>query len=250
MILSRRQTTGKGVVVDNHSSTHSYTNLQYVQDRDRSRALKYRLRRRTREVAESLKKHLTHHPEAILDVGSADGRMLHNLSGIFPSSSIVGIEYDETVVKFANELFPAIDIRHGDAQHLEFSDSCFEAAVAAAVIEHLERPDLALAEFFRVLRPGGILVLTCPDPFWEKLASTLGHLKEEGHNEVPDLKRLSAIVQKSGFSILEAKKFMFSPVGFPKELLIESILRALKLNFMMANQLVVARKPAHISNNI
>jgi hypothetical protein len=41
---------------------------------------------------------------------------------------------------------------------------------------------------------------------------------------------------------MDAKKFMFSPVGFPAEKLIERGMRAAKLDLMMANQLVVVRK--------
>jgi SAM-dependent methyltransferase len=52
--------------------------------------------------------------------------------------------------------------RHGgpyllcDAHFLPFRDSSFDAVYCAAVFEHLACPALAMAEVFRVLRPGGV----------------------------------------------------------------------------------------------
>jgi hypothetical protein len=48
--------------------------------------------------------------------------------------------------------------------------------------------------------------------------------------------------ETTGFQVVEAKKFMFSPVGFPAEKLIERGMRATGLDLVMANQLVVVRK--------
>ena len=42
--------------------------------------------------------------------------------------------------------------------------------------------------------------------------------------------------------IIKQKKFMFSPVGFPGEKWIEHLLRFVRLNAIMANQLIVASK--------
>ncbi len=48
----------------------------------------------------------------------------------------------------------------GDAEHLPFADASFDVVVWSEVIEHLMRPELAVWEVARVLRPGGVLVLT------------------------------------------------------------------------------------------
>ena len=48
----------------------------------------------------------------------------------------------------------------GDAEALPFRDAAFDVVVWSEVIEHLMRPELAVWEVARVLRPGGTLVMT------------------------------------------------------------------------------------------
>ena len=49
-----------------------------------------------------------------------------------------------------------------DAVRLALPDTSFDVVVSFETIEHLEHPELALAEFARVLRPGGTLVVSTP----------------------------------------------------------------------------------------
>ena len=60
-----------------------------------------------------------------------------------------------------------VDILEGDATALAFADDTFDAAVSMQVIEYLAEPDAALRQLFRVLRPGGRLVLIDTD--WDSL---------------------------------------------------------------------------------
>jgi SAM-dependent methyltransferase len=56
-------------------------------------------------------------------------------------------------------------IRHEDIQTLSFANSSFDLLVSLDVLEHVPSPDVALEEFFRVLKPGGTAVLTFPFSF-------------------------------------------------------------------------------------
>ncbi|HEX2922861.1 MAG TPA: class I SAM-dependent methyltransferase, partial [Chloroflexota bacterium] len=49
------------------------------------------------------------------------------------------------------------------AEKLPFDDGSFDAVVSQHLVEHLDDPSAALAEWYRVLRPGGILVLVTPN---------------------------------------------------------------------------------------
>jgi len=55
----------------------------------------------------------------------------------------------------------------GDGHALPFREGAFDGVVCRAVLEHLRGPRRACAEMFRVLRPGGIILVTVPflDPY-------------------------------------------------------------------------------------
>jgi len=48
-------------------------------------------------------------------------------------------------------------------QGLPFTDKAFDAVTCIEVVEHLLRPDLAIGEIHRVLKPGATLILTTPN---------------------------------------------------------------------------------------
>lgn len=50
----------------------------------------------------------------------------------------------------------------GDIMAMPFKDESFDAVVSTQVLEHIERPWLAIGEIARVLKKGGVCFLTCP----------------------------------------------------------------------------------------
>ncbi len=66
-----------------------------------------------------------------------------------------GIDFSAAMVERASHAHPGIAFRIGDAQELPFPDASFDAVSIAYGLLHLARPDDALAEARRVLRPGG-----------------------------------------------------------------------------------------------
>jgi SAM-dependent methyltransferase len=51
---------------------------------------------------------------------------------------------------------------YADFQNLRFDEGTFDLAIASDVFEHIRKDDVALAGLFRVLKPGGSLLLTVP----------------------------------------------------------------------------------------
>ncbi len=215
--------------------------MEYARKRTTKKSLRYRLWRRTHEVLEAIDEFCSNPPRDIIDLGTADGRMLDMVHQKYPDARCAGVEYNQELVDFGKANFPGLDISQGDVQSLDFPDNSFDVAIATAVIEHLPNPGKAMREAKRVLRSGGLLVLTAPDPFWEHVATMVGHLKNDQHNEVMNLVQLRDLAKTNGFMVLKSQKFMLSPVGMPFEFGFEKIIRSLRLNFLMANQLLIAR---------
>src|SRR5207237_8980116 len=75
-------------------------------------------------------------------------------------ADVVGVDFASAMVTAARTRYPAVTFREGDAEALSFDASSFDAVVMNFGMLHLARPDAAIAEARRVLRPGGRYALT------------------------------------------------------------------------------------------
>ena len=222
-------------------------NKDYAEGRKKKRSLKYRLWRRGYEVSKAIKLYKkervdTNKPLKVLDLGCADGLMIKNLSKEFKISA-TGIELSKDLYERAVVNCPDAVIINSDINEINFSeDEKFDLIICTAVLEHLENPSKVISKIFNLLSINGITVWTVPDPFWEKIATLVGHLDDEQHHHIPNIKELKKLANSNNLKVIEAKKFMFSPIGFPLEVKIEKILIKLRLSALMANQLLIAKK--------
>ena len=215
--------------------------VDYHVGRRKKLSFRYRLRRRTSEVVEALERHLKEAPRLIVDVGTADGLMLAGVGEHFgPEPMLVGCDMSLPLLKAVDD--DRIHKLLADCTQLPIADGIADAVIATAIIEHVDDPEALVREAGRVLRAEGLLVITTPDPTIDHIASTLGLLKEAGHQFHFRLDDLRALGGKHGFETLEARKFMISPVGFPAERFIERLLGPIGLKYLMANQICVLRK--------
>jgi SAM-dependent methyltransferase len=75
-------------------------------------------------------------------------------------ATVIGLDFSSAMVAEARRRWPALTFREGDAEALTFEPSSLDAVVMNFGLLHLARPDTALAEAFRVLRPGGRYAFT------------------------------------------------------------------------------------------
>jgi len=68
---------------------------------------------------------------------------------------VTGLDFASAMVDEATRRHPGIAFRQGDAEALPFEDASFDAVTMNFGMLHLARPDTAIAEAWRVLRPGG-----------------------------------------------------------------------------------------------
>src|SRR5690349_11835915 len=98
--------------------------------------------------------------EKVLDIGSGAGLLAHEMAvEVGAAGSVDGIDPSPSMLALARRRRPpdaAAEMRFvsGDAGALPFADESFDAAVATQVYEYVQDMPMALAEAFRVLRPG------------------------------------------------------------------------------------------------
>ena len=115
-------------------------------------------------------------PARVLDVGAAQGVTLTAMAK--RGFQAVGVEPWAPAIEVSHQLAHAcgvqLDIRPGVAESLPFEDESVDFVNAYSVLEHVDDPDLALREAFRVLRrPGAFLLSTVSalSPFQAEIAS-------------------------------------------------------------------------------
>jgi len=116
----------------------------------------------------------------IVDIGCGAGLVADRLPDL--DATYIGLDLPGHHIRFAAEKFAdrQVRLRHrfvrADGERLPLVDGGADIVVLSEVIEHLLRPELAVWEIARVLRHGGILVLTTNNASEVPLRSPLTHL--------------------------------------------------------------------------
>ena len=105
-----------------------------------------------------------------------------------PATRYVGLDVDTP----ATRAFGAADVTY-DGRTFPFADASFDGVLCSEVFEHVFNPEEFLGEICRVLRPGGVLVLTVPF-VWDE------------HEQPHDFARYSsfglrALLERNGFVV-------------------------------------------------
>ncbi len=98
--------------------------------------------------------------------------------GLYPELAararrVAGVDVSPVVVERARGRYPELDARVGDVRALPFVDGAFDAVVSNSTLDHFGGPDevaRGLAETYRVLRPGGLMVVTLDNPLCPPVA--------------------------------------------------------------------------------
>lgn len=164
--------------------------------------------------------------QTVLDLGCGVGRTIYDCAGLFPHTLFVGMDYAYNMCQRAHELlidmtrldlsrvlapsgFVAsslslptanqarnVFIAQGDATDLPFLDASFDCVTNTYLVDRINKndgPRQAIVEMGRVLKPGGLFVLSDP----------LGFDHEAARRSIPDARTLQRVVIDAGIDLLE-----------------------------------------------
>ncbi len=130
----------------------------------------------------------------VADVGSGTS-MFRHISEDWPYE-ITCCDLDEPALRTIRENSPHFRCVESDAVELPFADAEFDGLYAGEIIEHVIDPPGALREWIRVLRPGGVMVLTTPNA-----ARLLNRVNRE--REVVNPEHINELTYRETWKLLE-----------------------------------------------
>lgn len=139
----------------------------------------------------------------ILDIGAGTGgtiRMLLHPAGLCS----IGVEYDGLALDLARERCSGALVR-ASAEALPFRDGCMDGFLALDVLEHLDRPEVALREAERVTKRGGEGIVTVPAFafLWSSHDEVLHHRRRYSFRLLESQMPAGMhVVHKSGYNVL------------------------------------------------
>jgi ubiquinone/menaquinone biosynthesis C-methylase UbiE len=144
---------------------------------------------------------------AVLDAGCGFGEWVCFLSdrGYRPE----GLDYSPELTARLRATYPHLKWNTGDITRMPYPDRRFDAVISWGVIEHDEAgPAQALSEFWRVLRPGGVIIVTVPvdTPVQRRAAAYLYHqgdARQVFFQYFMTADELSSRVAAAGFEVIE-----------------------------------------------
>ena len=161
-----------------------------------------------REVGRRLLEHLAPvriAPHRIIELGAATGRFTRELATHYPHASICCLDLAEKRLKRVNGYKRRWFRRHqlvaADAHQLPFSEHCADLVCANLLLHWLPHPQQMFTDCARVLRHGGLLMLSTfgPDTLQE-LAEFFAYSAQHHLHPLPDMHALGDAMVTAGFS--------------------------------------------------
>lgn len=137
--------------------------FEKLEGREReAECLKERAQLRLAGFSHLLDRHSPKNPTRILEVGCGQGIRTELMARKFPGAEVVGLDRSAELIAEARQ-HPRVEYKLGNLYHLPYADQTFDFVYARLVFMHLTDPKLACAETFRVLRPGGRVLIEDAD---------------------------------------------------------------------------------------
>jgi ubiquinone/menaquinone biosynthesis C-methylase UbiE len=145
--------------------------------------------------------------ERVLDAGCGTG---HTALAFAPLvAEVVGVDLTEAMLEQGRRLaaergLANVSFQHGDVEHLPFPDASFDIVTSRYSAHHYPHPGVALREFARVLRPGGMFLLVdvvAPDdPTGDTFLNAIELLRDPSHVRDHSVAQWRALIEGAGLA--------------------------------------------------
>lgn len=109
----------------------------------------------------------------IIEVGCGSGEFLRIIKENTNECKIHGFDFSESAVERCKKIIPEGEFQKGDIYSMQYQDNLFDVVLCLEVLEHLEKPKIALNELKRICKKGGKIIITIPNGVFDDY---VGHL--------------------------------------------------------------------------
>ena len=155
----------------------------------------------------------------VLEAACGAGQGLGYIAKV--AKSVAGADIDEKCLAYARETYadrPAIVIQQMDAESTPFEEGSFDVVILYEAIYYLEHPDIFVANCYRMLRKGGVLLICSVNREWTEFNPSPYSKKYYSAKELSDL-------LKTRFANVQLSAAFSDEPGSLKEKIVSSIKR-------------------------
>ena len=154
-------------------------------------------------------------PESLIDIGCGPGGFLRAVQKRFPEIQLNALDLSEEMAGETRErLGPSAVVTVGDAEHMALEDGQYNVVTCNMSIHHYPHPQDAVNEMYRILAPGGTLLLNdmdCAAPI-RTLANWVFPRLPGGDVKMYTRREITEMIQNAGFERWYYRKI--SPFSF------------------------------------
>jgi 2-polyprenyl-3-methyl-5-hydroxy-6-metoxy-1,4-benzoquinol methylase len=163
------------------------------------------------EIFKPLKKYISSaSAKKVLDVGCAYGFMLQRFPDTFEK---FGLDVSEYAIEIAKKHLPGASLQIWNVEDpFPFKKNFFDLITCNDILEHLEKPEKALENIFKVLGPKGIFYINSPNLNFVRKTIFAYADRKEHHISLMTHKNLEKTLVAAGFSIVD--HWTFSNIPF------------------------------------
>lgn len=152
--------------------------------------------------------------DKVLNIWSRTGNLIPYLRKT-PNVQITNMEASEKMIEIAEKKYPKEKFIKTDLILLsELENSYFDKIISLETLEHTPNPSSLLSEFYRVLKPGGKLVMSLPPGGFEiptRLYDTFFNNHGEGPHRFLWSWEVKRLLKETGFKLINHQGYMMIP---------------------------------------